>query len=97
MVKNKAIVMKPHDSVATVVEAVPAESDVFVDIDGVRRTVRVTEMIPFGHKFALKDIAKGEKVVKYGESIGIATQEIYAGQHVHVHNVESGRGRGDKA
>jgi len=34
--------------------------------------------------------------VKYGEPIGIATRDIRSGQHVHVHNLESARGRGDK-
>jgi altronate dehydratase small subunit len=35
--------------------------------------------------------------MKYGLSIGTASQNIKAGDHVHVHNVESNRGRGDKA
>ncbi|MDP1993088.1 MAG: SAF domain-containing protein [Syntrophales bacterium] len=39
---------------------------------------------------------KGDLIVKYGEPIGIATQDIRIGQHVHVHNLESARGRGDK-
>ncbi len=94
--KASAIVMKPNDSVATVVEEVQAGSDVLLEVNGVIKTVRVTQRIPFGHKFALKDIAKGEMVIKYGEAIGAATQDIQIGQHVHVHNVESCRGRGDK-
>jgi altronate dehydratase small subunit len=61
-----------------------------------RVTILVTEKIPFGHKFALRLIKKGEKITKYGETIGLATKEIQTGQHVHVHNLESRRGRGDK-
>lgn len=37
----------------------------------------------------------GEQITKYGEEIGIATQEIRPGDYVHVHNLDSMRGRGD--
>lgn len=40
-----------------------------------------------GHKYALRDIAKGENVIKYGNPIGHATAPIKAGEHVHTHNV----------
>lgn len=53
--------------------------------------------VPFGHKLALRPIRRGEEVRKYGEVIGIASADIQAGEHVHVHNVESQRGRGDLA
>lgn len=43
--------------------------------------------IPFGHKAALRDIAAGEAVRKYGVVIGHATEDIAAGEHVHVHNL----------
>ena len=42
-----------------------------------------------GHKFALVDIAKGEKVIKYGMPIGYATEDIARGAHVHTHNVKT--------
>ena len=58
--------------------------------------VVMKEDVKFGHKFAIKDIKKGEHVIKYNESIGTATKDIFTGEHVHVHNVESDRGRGDK-
>jgi altronate dehydratase small subunit len=51
--------------------------------------------IPYGHKFATRDIAKGEDIIKYGEVIGRATQDIKAGSHTHIQNLESLRGRGD--
>lgn len=47
------------------------------------------DKIPAGHKFALKDINKGEPVVKYGEIIGRATCDIKKGDWVHTHNVKS--------
>ena len=45
-----------------------------------------------GHKYALRDIAAGENVVKYGMPIGHATQPIAKGEHVHVHNVKTNLG-----
>ena len=47
------------------------------------------DKIPAGHKYALKDIAKGEYVIKYGEIIGRASQDIQEGEWVHTHNVKS--------
>ena len=49
--------------------------------------VAALEDIPQGHKMALKDIAVGEMVMKYGLPIGHATKEIRAGQWVHTHNM----------
>ncbi len=53
------------------------------------------EAIPSGHKCARRAIGAGELILKYGQPIGRATAAIPAGAHVHVHNVESLRGRGD--
>lgn len=47
------------------------------------------ESIPAGHKYALRTIHKGEYIIKYGEIIGRATQEIAEGEWVHTHNVKS--------
>ena len=47
------------------------------------------EQIPAGHKYALRSIAKGEYVIKYGEIIGKATQDIQEREWVHTHNVKS--------
>lgn len=53
------------------------------------------DSIPAGHKVALVDIPAGASVVKFGIDIGTAKQPIRAGDHVHVHNLESTRMRGD--
>ena len=45
-----------------------------------------------GHKYALRDIAEGENVIKYGMPIGHATRAIAKGEHVHVHNVKTNLG-----
>lgn len=64
--------------------------NVLVLRDGDDVGVTTTDLpgIPRGHKVALKDIAKGAQVHKYGQSIGVATFDIPAGEHVHVHNLE---------
>jgi altronate dehydratase len=51
--------------------------------------------IPPNHKFAFADIRQGEAILKYGLNIGQAMVDIQQGEYVHVHNVESNRGRGD--
>ncbi len=51
--------------------------------------VKSEEDIPLGHKIALRDIKKGDKVQKYGRVIGEATKDITKGEHVHVHNIKS--------
>lgn len=53
-------------------------------------SVTVVEPIARGHKFALRHIAKGEKVIKYGYPIGIASCDIEAGQWIHSHNLHTG-------
>lgn len=42
-----------------------------------------------GHKYADRDIKKGEDIIKYGCSIGHATEDIKKGEHVHTHNVKT--------
>lgn len=49
----------------------------------------LSEDIPCGHKFALRDIPRGENVIKYGNPIGHAKSDISAGEHVHSHNLAS--------
>lgn len=96
MSKILAIIMKPQDNVCTVVEAVAAGTEITAACGEIKVTTQVLHDIPAGHKFAIKAISKGKNVFKYGEIIGLATQDIKPGQHVHVHNIESCRGRGDK-
>lgn len=46
------------------------------------------EVIPRGHKMAIRDIAKGEAVTKYAQTIGYAAEDIAKGAHIHTHNLE---------
>jgi altronate hydrolase len=52
--------------------------------------VVTSQRIPAGHKVAIRPIAVGEPVRRYGQIIGFATQPIAPGQHVHVHNIAMG-------
>lgn len=58
-------------------------------------TLRAVQDIPFGFKIALQDVLKEADIIKYGEIIGVALENIGVGELVHVHNVEGKRGRGD--
>jgi len=94
----KAIQNHESDNVATVFDVVKAGSSVRVfDKKGNTTELRVSNDIPYGHKVALVPIAVGVQVTKYGEEIGVATKAIEPGQHVHIHNIDSIRGRGDWA
>ena len=86
-----AIVVHDGDNVATALE--PIEAGQTVSAGPARLTA--IDAIPRGHKIALRDIAAGAAVVKYGSPIGTASSPIAAGAHVHTHNVASARGRGD--
>lgn len=86
--------MHPNDNVVTAL-TVFSPGDVIGSAEG--NVVTVTESIPMGHKIALVTISEGEEIFKYGQVIGRATQTIKAGDLVHIHNVESLRGRGDLA
>jgi len=52
-------------------------------------TLTLLEDLPMGHKAALRDIRKGEAVIKYGFPIGEATEDIPAGGHIHTHNLRT--------
>ncbi len=69
-------------------EAQPGESVSIVRENGdLVQKVKAGQRIPVGHKIALREIPKGERVIKYGETIGVTTMNIQEGDHVHVHNV----------
>lgn len=89
---SKIIILDDKDNVATAIEDIPEGARV-VSVLGETTTI---EPIPFGHKVALKALPAGTPILKYGEQIGLALGDIAQGACVHVHNVDSQRGRGDK-
>ena len=54
-------------------------------------TLEALQDIPIGHKIALKDMAVGDTVIKYGVDIGKVVAPIKRGQHAHVHNIKTKR------
>jgi len=81
--ENAALRLHPSDNVA--VARVPLAAGQRLRLG--EAAVIVREPIPAGHKVALAEIAPGETVRRYGESIGRAAQGIEAGAHVHTHNL----------
>jgi len=78
-----AILLRAGDDVAVTTRALPAGTRLLT-------TERVLELpgdVPSGHKLAVRDVAAGAAVHKYGQSIGRASADIAAGQHVHTHNL----------
>lgn len=86
---NVAILLHPSDHVATALKELKAGDTVVVRLGETTYSVILREDIAFGHKYALRDIAEGEEILKYGLPIGRALQEIRAGEWVHVHNCRS--------
>lgn len=85
------LVISDRDNVATALEALQPGRR--IDVQGT--ALVVAEVVPPGHKIALRAIDAGAEVIKYGSPIGTATTAIAPGTHVHTHNVASSRGRGD--
>src|ERR687891_2448734 len=80
---EQAVVLRPEDDVAIAKKELAAGT---VLEDGESRLVVRADIRP-GHKVARRAVAVGQPVRRYGQVIGFATQEIAAGDHVHVHNL----------
>lgn len=94
--RYKTVMMRPEDTVAVALETIPAGTRLTVRCQDLTFEVELKDEIEFGHKFAVTPIASGEDIFKYGEPIGVSTAQIAVGEHVHVHNLEGKRGRGDR-
>ena len=90
---GNALRLKDDDDVAVALRAlVPGAAVRFPDAD-----IVAAGDVPSGHKIAVRPIAGGALIRKYGQVIGRAVGAIAPGEHVHIHNVEGTRGRGDLA
>ena len=76
-----------------VVENLTAGTDMLCVIteDNSEIRARSNQDVPIGHKIALKDLAVGDTVIKYGEDIGKVVAAIRKGDHVHTHNLKTKR------
>ena len=88
-----ALRIHPNDNVATVLRDLPAGSQ--PRLAGCDAPVLV-EDLSRGHKFALSPIAAGDHVTKFGQAIGVAVEDIAAGKHVHLHNLEGFAGQAER-
>jgi len=88
--------MKTNDKVAIALTDIEAGTSIEVVCQEKKIHLTLKDSIAFGHKFAVVPISEGEDILKYGEVIGVAVKDIDVGVHVHVHNLEGKRGRGDK-
>lgn len=57
--------------------------------DSVAGEFIATTDIPLFHKVAAANLPKGTPILKYGSCIGVATEDIPQGAHVHTHNLDS--------
>ena len=80
--KSEVIRLNPKDNVGVAARDLKSGES----LPGIQLSIR--EPILFGHKVAVGDIGKGEKVLKYGQVIGVASRPVCAGEHVHTHNLE---------
>ncbi len=89
--EHGALMHEKEDDVAVVIADVAAGNEVrVVTLNGeAMGAVKAIEAIPLGHKIALRDMAEGKEVIKYGRAIGRTTKAIAKGAHVHTQNVVS--------
>ncbi len=79
------LLLAPGDNIAIATTELPAGT--VRTIHG--QTLELKSAVEVGHKFAVRAIPSGERIVKYGAPIGVATCDIAAGDYVHVHNMTS--------
>ena len=91
---NHFVLHAAHDTVAVVVvEGVTAGMVLngwIMDEDRMM-SIEARQDIPIGHKVALKAMATGDTVIKYGIDMGRVIAPIKAGEHAHVHNIKTKR------
>ena len=91
-----AMIIDKSDNVATCIAKVKKGETVELMFNGRNsKKLKARQNIPFAHKICIKPLKKGDQCLKYGLSIGSASKEIKLGDYIHIHNIESNRGRGD--
>ncbi|GAB6180109.1 UxaA family hydrolase [Desulfotomaculum defluvii] len=89
----KFLVHDPEDMVGVAVADIEAGETVTGKIQDSDQTIEIKAIsnIPLGHKIALKDIANGERIIKYHIPVGKTVADIKKGEHVHTHNLKTER------
>lgn len=87
--KINALLIDDIDNVVTCVTEVPAGSEVFYRKGDEVLSLRAEEDIPYCHKIALKDFAKDDEVIKYGEMLGRTVEPVAKGHWLWDKNMYS--------
>jgi SAF domain len=88
-----AILLNDMDNVVTATRPIAAGKKLMIGSSSRMIIQNSSEYIDTGHKISIAPIRKGERIIKFGEIIGEATEEIKPGEHVHSHNMKSLHGR----
>ncbi len=84
-----AVLLNDHDTVVTVTSTIEAGEDIIYVFGGTLSIITAASNLPIYHKAAVKNVKKGDGIIKYGERIGYATADIKVGEHVHSNNLNS--------
>ncbi len=79
------LLLAPGDNMAVATTELPAGTE--REVGGMR--VALKNAVDVGHKFAIRPIRAGERVIKYGAPIGRASRDIAPGEYIHIHNLAS--------
>ncbi|MBI3853570.1 MAG: UxaA family hydrolase [Verrucomicrobia bacterium] len=82
---SRLLRISPRDNVFVAIATIEAGEE--FQVDG--KSIHASLDLPLGHKVAARDIAPGQKIIKYGVPIGSAILPIPVGEHVHTHNIKS--------
>ena len=78
--KRDAIAIKDADNVATALRNLASRDVASVGVGDKMVSVTLVDDVEFGHKFAIREISRGQDIIKYGEVIGVATHDIEPGE-----------------
>lgn len=85
---RKSLIINPKDNVAMLLE--DGQKGDYVEVEGTRTDL--LENIEFAHKILIRDLKKGDPVIKYGEEIGRMLIDAPKGTWIHNHNMGCERG-----
>lgn len=83
-----AVHLSKVDEIAVAKTTLAAGSELRTD----GRVIRVRQLVPTGHKVAVRRVPRGQPVRRYGQVIGFATRDVEPGEHVHSHNLAVAEG-----
>ena len=84
-----AIILKPNDNVGTAIKPLKRNTEIILKLEMQLINFVIKDNIKLCHKFSLNKIRRGDNIIKYGEIIGVAMDDIESGNLVHTHNIQS--------